>query len=225
MPLASTIFDEARMLLNEPAAKLYTNTILLPVLRKAYRELQQEMVDNGISVARDQSTALTLPANTTAITFSSSPALPSNLLYPIMLHEKFSGQSDNEYVLMQEKVWTPDETQSERLQYWVWAEDEIKLLGSTGVTLVRLRYWGSLTAIVDGTTNIPIRDCETFLSSRTAAIAAYVIGRMPTIGEVLNADADKALGLFLSTGVKNRQALPTRRKPFRAFRFNRFFWR
>jgi len=224
MPLASVALNEARLLLNDTAAKLYTDTILLPVLRKAYRELQQELVDNGVATAKEATAALTVPANTTVINSTSTPALPTDLLYPIMLHERFEGQEDVDYVEMDERPWPPDLTQNSRLQYWTWAEGEIKTPGATGITILRIRYWKDLAAIVDGTTNIPILDSVTFLAARTAAIAAFSIGGAPTKSQALQGDAEVALNRLVSTAVKNRQAMPVRRQPFRGFRRS-FFWR
>ena len=225
MPLASVVFAEARMLLNDVAAKLYTDTILLPPIKKAYRELQQNLVDNGVSVARDQSTALTVGSTVEVLNFASTPALPSNLLYPIHLDEKLVGQADTDYVPMTERAWPPDLTPSDLRQYWSWLEDEIKIPQATGSTVIRVRYWGGLAAITGASTDIPILDSETFLASRTAAIAAFSLGKQPTLAAILNEDAEKALAILLSTSVKNRQALPTRRRPFRSFRFgSRFFF-
>lgn len=223
MPLASVALDEARILLNDVGATLYTNTILLPYLKKAYRELQQQLADNGVSVTREQSSALTLAANVTVLNSSSTPALPTDLLYPITLEEKLSGESDINYIPMQEVEWIDNFEQTERLQVWSWRENEIKLNGATGTTLVRIRYFKSLAAIVDSTTNIPILDSETFLGSRTAALAAFTIGGSVDKATVLSTDAESALATLLSTQVKNRQNQPVRRKRFRSFR-TRWGW-
>lgn len=217
MPLASIVLNEARFLLNDVGAKLATDTVLLPALKKAYRELQQNLVDNGISVARDQSAALAVPAATTALTFGSTPALPANLIYPIMLHEKQTGQSDSNYQKMTESVWPPDVTASTYRNNWAWIEDEVRFPAAVGANVIRIRFWGSLAPIVDGTTNIPILDCETFLSARTAALAAIVIRKDENLAIALSGDGNNALGILLSTAVKNRQANPTRRRRFRSF--------
>lgn len=226
MPTATVVLDEARLLLNDVGAKLYTNTVLIPVLNKAYRELQQNFVDNSIATTKEQTAALTVLANTTVLNFTSSPPLPANLLYPIMLHEKFAGQADTEYSKMIERGWPPDLTRSDRLMYWTWEDDSIKLVGAIGTVVLRIRFYGSLAVIDNPSDSILILDAETFLAARTAAIAATVIGASPTRGQLLQGDAEQALGLLLSTNVKNRQAIPVRRRPFRAFRFGgRLFWR
>jgi hypothetical protein len=225
MPLASAILDESRnVYLNDPLAKLYTNVTLLPILRKAYRDMQQEMVDNGISVSREASAALTLVANTLSISSASSPALPTDLLWPIELHEKFSDEADTAYVPMIERAWEPDATQSQRLVYWTWREEEIKLVGATGTVLVRIRYFKSLSSITDANTNIPILDSQSFLAARTAALAAFTIGNSPTKASALSDEANSLLETFLSTAVKSRQDMPIRRPGFRGFRRSGTYW-
>ena len=228
MPLASVVLQEARVLLNDTAlagGKLYTDTVLLPILRKAYRELQQELVDNGISTAKEATAALTVPANTIIIATGTTPPIPTDLLYPIMLHERFQGEADVNYVKMEEKAWPPDVTQTERLQFWTWAESEIKTPGATGITILRIRYWKDLAAIATAATDIPILDSTTFLAARTATIAAFTIGGAPSKSQSLQADAEGALVRLISTAVKNRQAMPVRRQPFRSFRRYGLFWR
>ena len=226
MSTASVALDETRLLLNDVAAKLYTDTVLIPALNKAYRELRQQFADNGISVEKEQTADITIPTGTTTLTFSSSPALPANLLYPIQIMEKFLGQNDTEYLEMQERQWTPDVTRSSRLQYWNWRQNTMIFPGASGVTVVRLRFWGSLTNITMAADEIGILDSETFLASRTAAIAAVSIGGSLDKARVLNEDAGSSLSTLLSTAVKNRQGLPVRRKPFRRYRFGYgIFWR
>ena len=57
-PVASDILDEARnVYLNDPLEKLYTDQVLLPLLKKSYRDLQQQLIDNGVSVSREKSSA------------------------------------------------------------------------------------------------------------------------------------------------------------------------
>jgi hypothetical protein len=225
MTLVSAVLDEARAVyLNDPLNKLYTNVVLLPIFIKAHRDLQQQLVDNGISVAREASSALTLPANTTSISFSTTPALPSNLLYPIELHEKLSGESDLFYVPMDEKPWTPDTTQSERLVYWTWEDQEIKLVGATGITLVRIRYWKSLTTITSVNDTVGIIDGDGFLAARTSALAAFTVGNSVTKASALSDEANSLLETLLSTAVKNRQDMPIRRPGFRGFRRWGTYW-
>lgn len=218
MPTADDVMTEARRVyLNDYNAKLATNVTLLPILNKAYKDIQGELIDNGISVAREKSSELALAANTTEITFSSSPALPSNLLYPIRLDEKFSGQDDTFYVPMQERTWEPDAIQSERLNWWAWRENEIKLVGATGATEVRIKFWASKDEFTSANDSIGIVDAASYLAARTAAIYAFV-SQNPTIAASIGQEADRLKEVFLSISVKGRQNQPVMRRGFRAFR-------
>lgn len=211
------VLDESRVLLNDQAAKLYTNTIMLPVFKKAYRELRQQFVDNGISTTRELSASETVPANTTLIDFTTTPSLPINLLYPIELEEKLQGQTDNDFIKMTETVWPTDITPDGRLNFWDWRQNALHFPGATGITILRIKYWGELTAVEDEGSEVLVLDSETFLAARCASIAATTIGGAPSKGEILQQDANSALATLISTAVKNRQALPTRRRRFKSF--------
>lgn len=214
------VLDESRVLLNDQAAKLYTNAIMVPVFKKAYRELRQQLVDNGISTTRVLSDQFTLPANFTEMTFDSVPeALPGNLLYPIKLQEKLQGQADNDFIDMTETVWPTDITPNGRLNFWDWRENALHFPGATGIVILRIQYWGELPAIEDEDSEVLILDAETFLAARCASIAATTIGGAPQKGQILQEDANSAFATLISTAVKNRQGTPTRRRRFRSFGF------
>src|SRR5574342_633614 len=167
---AVNVFDEARMLLNDVGATLYTNTVLLPPANKAYRELQQELGNNGIATTKEQSATLTVGAGTTVLNFTSSPALPAALLYPIQLFEKVSGEADDRFIEMHERPWVPYVQQEKRLRYWTWIDDEIRLIGATVPVPIRIRYFGGLAAFTGPTSAILVVDAVTFLAARVASI-------------------------------------------------------
>jgi hypothetical protein len=226
MATAGDVMDFARVLLNDQAASLFTNTALLPVLKISYRELQQKMNLNGLSVDKEQSASIVIPSGTTSIVFGAmapAPALPADLLYPIELKEKITGQPDNTYVLMNRTPFVPDLPQVSRLVYWTWIQEEIRLVGANTDVPIYIRYYMDLATLTDNTTEIPILDSDIYLAYRTAAIAASTIGGMPSKGAILDNQAALALDDFLGIGVSNRQAMPVRRRPFRSFG-RRSFW-
>jgi hypothetical protein len=223
MPLASSILTNARVLLNDQNSVLFTDAAMLPVLRIAYMELQNKCNLHGIAVDKEQSAMITVPALMTALTFTSSPALPANLLLPIELKEKISGQPNATYTAMTRSPFVPDLTQVSRLMYWSWIQEEIRFVGATQAVPIYIRYYINNTTITATSTDIPILNSDIYLAYRTAAIAANTIGGMPTKGEILQAQANEALDEFLGIGVSNRQAMPVRRRPFRSFG-RRSFW-
>lgn len=223
MPLASVILTDARVLLNDQAGALFTDTVMLPVLRIAYKELQNSCNLHGIAVDKEQTAALNIPALATKITFTSTPALPSNLIYPIELKEKINGQPNATYVSMNRTPFVPNLTQVSRLVYWTWIQEEIRFVGATSVVPIIIRYYIDNTEIVDVSTDIPILNSGIYLTYKTAAIAAYTIGGSPTKGNKLESESLEKLDDFLGIGVSNRQAMPVRRRPFRSFG-RRSFW-
>lgn len=223
MPLLSEVTTETQALLNDASGKIWTQAILLPYQNKAYRELQQEIANVGGSVVKEQTAALTIPLAAVKITFSSTPALPAALLYPIQLLEKMAGQPDAEYTPMEERPWVPFATQGTRLLYWTWIDDEIRFLGATVAVPIIIRYMQGFANLIDGTSAVGILDSVTFLAARSAALASMLGGSNPTRAQVLQQDADRALDVLLNKIIKNRQGMPIRRRKFRSFRFRPFF--
>lgn len=206
---AAEPLTEAKALLNDPSGHIYPDEKLLPLMQKAYRELQTKMMLNGLSVLKEASGAVLVNAGTVAL--GDGSGLPSDLVYPIELGERAQG-SLLQYEDMDEFDWEPDQTQSNRLNYWAWREEELKFLGATVNREIRIRYMKGLTRISAVTTPIAVIQSVTYLAVRTAAIAAFVIGANPSRGEALNGDAGGALDDLIRLLVKRQQGIGVRRR-------------
>lgn len=206
---AATPLAEAKVLLNDPSGNIYPDDKVLPLLQKAYAELQTKMMLNGLPVLKEQSTALTVVAGT--LNLADGAGLPSDLVYPIELAER-AQSSGAIYQQMDETDWEVDTPQSESLLYWNWREEEIKFLGATTNREVRIRYMKGLTRITATTTPIAVNNATTFLAARCAAIAAFVLGSNPTRADGLNGDAQSALTDLIAILVKRGQGLGIRRR-------------
>ena len=84
---AEDALDLARALVNDAAGAVFTDTLLMPLLNSAYRGLQRELAENGVSVlAEQQDVALATDptSGVTPIEISdvSSPQLPTDCLAP-----------------------------------------------------------------------------------------------------------------------------------------------
>jgi hypothetical protein len=203
---ASDAIAEAQVLLNDPSGISYTTAKLLPVLNKAYRELQTKLQKAGQPTAKEVTDVITVTAGTTEL--ADGGQLPGDLLYPINLYELIN----SEYVKMIETSWEPFEDQTDRLRYWNWREDSIKLLGATSDRDVKIRYMKGLPSLTGPTSSILILNSLTFLAARTGAIAALVIGENPTRAGALDDDAKTAWEDLKMTQVKQRQSRPVRRR-------------
>src|SRR5271155_3765513 len=83
----------ARALVNDTAGVVFTDTLLMPLLNSAYRGLQRELAENGVSVLTEQQDIeLELNSGTGAtnqeISDVSSPQLPTDCLMPHVLWER-----------------------------------------------------------------------------------------------------------------------------------------
>lgn len=210
--IAATPLAEAKVLLNDPSGNIYADDKMLPLLQKAYAELQTKMMLNGLPVLKEA--ALATAVNIGTVALGDGSGLPSDFIYPIELAERRKNSTDL-YEKMDELEWEPTTQQSDRLLYWNWREEEIKFLGATTDREVRIRYMKGLTRITATTTPISVNNSTTFLAARCAAVAALVLGSNPSRAEALNGDAGGALVDLLALLVKRQQGIGIRRRPNR----------
>lgn len=206
---AATILTGAKPLLNDPSGIIYSDAALLPLLKKAHRELQQRLTRSGHQTTKEVSAPILVTAGT--VRLGDGAGLPTDLLYPVSLKEKAVGATNDNYVDMLEQSWEEDRVAQSTLMVWTWREDEIKFVGATVNREVLIRYRKGAVITSVGSV-ISILDCETFLESRTAAIAAAVLGENYSRAEALNTDAEMAYDVLSGTMTKGRQNQPVRRR-------------
>ena len=208
---ASEILAETKILLNDANGILYTDDILIPILQKAYRELQQKMRKAGMSVTHEASGFIDVDANKDTLIEGSG--LPNDLIFPIEIHSR--RDSSEEWIELLKREWSPldDTPSSTQLASgtWTWREEEIKLSPVNYDRQLLIRYHKELRKITSATTPIQVKGAETFLASRCGAITALVIGENETRSTILNADAKVGWDDFKSTRVKSGQSTPVRR--------------
>lgn len=202
--------DGARMMLNDTAATLYSNTAITPHVIAANEQLELEMLALGISVVRKPTTAIVVAAN--ALTLN----LPSDFLLPLELFERASGNVSDPWVIVTEKTWVPaDYVQTTSLTYWAFYNNAINFPGATVARDVMLRYERQL-AVVTGP-NSPEENIifKRYLSAKTAEYAARYVGMNKTISDDIHgAEVRPALELVTQILVGNMQGNPVRRQGF-----------
>ena len=100
---AEDALNLARALVNDSAGVVFTDTLLMPLLNSAYRGLQRELAENGVSVlVEQQDIELDVNSDTGAtnleISDVSSPQLPSDCLMPHMLWERATPNATDTFV-------------------------------------------------------------------------------------------------------------------------------
>lgn len=210
--LASEVMDEAAVWLNDASRTTYNYTVLFPLLASAWDVMQRRFELNSIPIILVETpldSLIDVAIGDTELT------VPSDFIRPIHLKEKLYGSTDL-FVTMVERQWLPNDIATETLRYWYWTGDTLKVLGATTRREVLLHYVGSMYKPIGQNSPIVKPEAKTFLSKKTAALAAGYLGSNPTRAQALESEAEQALNELIRTEVKNKQGLPVRRQPFRS---------
>ena len=206
MALASEALDSARTYLNDQGKQIWSDALLIPFLKEAYKDLLLALKLNEIPVIMEKSAAITVNIGATTLT------LPADIVEPVKLKERLFGSSES-FINMSEKAWEPDITQSSTLRYWAWREEVLELVGATTKREVLLFYIKTLTAPTLASSSLGFINAETYLGPKTAVYAASSLGNSTLAGEA-NRIAEDKLEIIIRYNVKNKQGLPVRRLPY-----------
>lgn len=211
----------ARALLNDSSGAVFTDALLMPLLNSAYRGLQRELAENGVSVLTEQQD-IELDVNSgtgvtnTELSDVSSPQLPTDCLAPHMLWERAAANTSDVFVPM-EKFTSGGSMlnlqPSSYLRLWEWREDKINLIGATQSITVRLRYERVLPQLVLGTDPVQIRSATDPLAFATAALAARSRGARALAQDLL-ATAQMGTENLIERYVRPEQVKGRRRMPY-----------
>jgi len=217
---AEDALNLARSLVNDASGVVFTDTVLMPFLNSAYRGLQRELAENGVTVLMAQ-IDISLPLdpvsglapNPPQISDVTSPQLPVDLLAPHALWEMATNSTD--IFIPMEKITggMPNLQASPYLRIWEWREDRVNLIGATQPITVRLRYEKALPLLVLGTDPVQIRSATDPLAYATAAMAARSRGARALAADMQTA-AQMAVEKLIERYVRPEQAKARRRRPY-----------
>jgi hypothetical protein len=218
--VASTVLAKSSTLLNDTARTIYTYTAVLPYLQIAMQELQEHFELNSIPVTQLTSALINIPVGTTQIIYNGVgvPKLPDDMIEPNQLWERQTGIDP--YVPMSRRDYIPHQfegTTTSKFSFYVWENQIIKFLPSNQSNDIKIDYIKDIfTPLVDETSLINVINAATFLEYRTAGLCAEFIERNLASANSLNTYAIMALDRATGIGVKGKQTILTRRRPFRA---------
>ena len=211
------VLQRAQFYLNDVDKNFFSDTTLMAPFKAAYDDLKENLYDNNIDITNVTSASLVIPVGTVGIGDGIGPSLPNNLVEIFDLWERLSGTSDD-FCIMERKQFLPlTEILTTNLAYWSFQAQIVRLLGATTVRDVKMNYIGDTLSLADqpeGTINL--FNAKSFLSYRTAALAAKFLGENPERADDLNGNAQRAIDMLLNTNIKNSQGITTRRRPFMA---------
>lgn len=173
----------------------------------------------GIPVLTTVSAILTVPTNT--LILNTVTDFPTNLVEPIWMKEGYVGQTTDYFVDMNQRDFLPLIMQDTRLNYWVWQEQIIKLLGALNPVQVLLEYRKRLAIPQLISDVIDIQEIDDYLAYETASQALLSIGNQE-IGGIYKTEAARLLDINIRMCVKNEiQPLPAKRKAYH----RKYAWR
>jgi hypothetical protein len=218
---AEDALNLARALLNDSAGVVFTDVLLMPLLNSAYRGLQRELSENGVSVLTEQQDIEldvdpTSGVTSTEISDVSSPQLPTDCLAPHMLWERATANTTDIFVPMEKFMSGGDMLNlqpSSYLRLWEWREDKVNLIGATQSITVRIRYEKTLPLLTLGTDPVQIRSSTDPLAFATAALAARSRGQRALAADLVGA-AQMATENLIERYVKPEQVKGRRRRPY-----------
>jgi hypothetical protein len=224
MPVPSTIIsNQVAPLMNDAALTQYNNESCLPYFNIALRELQEVFQENNIPVTNEVSSVLTIPASTIVIAFvGTTPILPAGLVEIQQLWE--SDDSGNTWTPMIRKEFIPhslEQPELDSFMIWAWVDNEIRLPPASSILYLKIDYIKNLFTLptietIDTDLGANFINLESFLGYRTAGLCARFIGENPTRADQLDGNATDSLARALNIPTKGRQAIMTRRRPFRS---------
>ncbi len=200
---AQVALDTARTLLNDDAGTLFTNTVLMPKLIQAFRQMVASLRINAADLMI-RSADSNLAANAATLTFA-------DINEPIKLWEKAQGSGDDTYSPMTEYDPLPNVLPTTTIKYWQWDGTNINFIAATATRTVRTRYWRVLTEPVDGTSSLVFINAEYYLAPMTAAIMAGVLGEEEQM-TTLAAQAVTTFKMVIDAN-RGRQAPPDSSRP------------
>lgn len=211
------IFTGARALLNDADGQNYTNEAMMSFFNMANEKLQQECQLNEIPFTNKTSEPLLISAGMKDIGGPTGPALPNDLVEPIICWE-ISADTNNDYMKMRPMRFLPKtSTLTAYLEVWTWAEQYIHFLGANGNIQVKIDYIANnFGAAVDKNSLIKLTNAINYLKFATASLSAAFIGEDTERAQSLGALAQDAIDLLISIKVKQGQSINTRRQPFMA---------
>ena len=175
----STVTAKVRAHLNDLDAQLYADSFLLTYVGMAQSEFDAWLRSKGIEGYRSQA-LVTVPAGTTALSTTTTPALPANFFQPIYLHERVSGSTKNtDWVAMtQIREDLPNQDAKEQLEIWAWQGGQILFVGATTARQIQVDYLTTAAEVALPGDPLPVPDSAEAIALLTAALVTHAAGEV-----------------------------------------------
>lgn len=216
---AGEVMDGAASLMNDSARSVYTYVKQLPYLQMALQDLRKLLELNNSPVTNETSAVINIEAGVTSVTYGLvDPHLPDDMIELQEVWESEEGQ--NTFIPMRRREFIPlwvEGVTTNQFGIYSWKSNRLTFPEANADIDIKIDYVRSLfTAVVDENSALSVINSDSYLQYRTAALLAEFVGENPTRALGLNAQAREAFDVLIGIDNKGKQAIPTRRRPFRS---------
>jgi hypothetical protein len=206
--LVSEVLAGAKTLLGDSNSIFFTDDVLIPYVKEAHSEIQNDLILNGFRPFEVISIVINIPANTKEI-----PVPPADLFLVQKIEEANPGGTD--WMEMMERSWEPNVTPSTILQFWAFRGYKVQFVGCTQSRDIKLYYLSQNAGVVgSAASNINLTNALPVYSSRVAYLAAQFKGRNKDAAKNLQQLYLNRLIVYLGIEVKSQQGVTYRRRPY-----------
>jgi hypothetical protein len=212
------LVTKTQNLVGDPTGQTYSLSVLTPYANLAQDEMADELRNNGVGEATFVGTVITVPANTTTITQTTSPAFPANLVAPLSLYERTPGGAEQDFTLINGPQILPNFNPSTTLGFWNFIQDvtngpTIQFIGATTAREVRIVYYGDVNNLSGGSDKVLFYGAQNAIAYKMASLCAASRGNGEG-AQGFDALWQKAKDRYVSEMTKMMQARPMRRAPW-----------
>jgi len=183
------VYELSRRFLGDREGTVWKEGTLFPYITEAYRSLQRKLAENGHQIFIAE-TEITVPASTTSLTKATTPALPANLVVPWLMKERENGTTGKLQRMTRRIQDLPEPDPGDRIRFWKYAGNVLKLVPSNRAVNVWLEYEAELADVTKLTDPILISGAVGALAHGTAMLVdgSHAEEYMADVAELENAD-------------------------------------
>lgn len=204
-------------LLDDANQTVFTPSFILPYVNVAQRTVLTKLRSAGVSEVRVRSSVITVPIGTTMLSYTSTPALPSDLMWPDELWEAKQGGNQEDFYRIVGPITLPNQAQSTTLGFWDWFDRELRFIGATVARDIKIDYWSTQSDFAvpaNATDALLLQDAVNVISLLCCKAISVARGAYQA-AQLFEAQALEELDQVINTQLKMQQQQPDRRQPYR----------